>query len=98
MMLQNMDTNIDPCEFYFFLIKFSKNPHLGENFYEFSCGNFQKSTRIPDDQSRVDTFDTLRERLAYNVADLLALPAEQHENESVKKIKNLFNSCLNEGK
>lgn len=70
----------------------------GDNFYEFSCGSFQKNTRIPDDQSRVDTFDTLREKLAYNLADLLALPVEQNENESVIKAKNLFKSCLNEGR
>ncbi|RNA08868.1 endothelin-converting enzyme 1-like isoform X1 [Brachionus plicatilis] len=80
MMLQNMNFNVNPCE----------------NFYEFSCGNFQKNTRIPDDQSRVDTFDTLRERLAYNLADLLSTPVKQNDNKSIKKVKDLFNSCSDE--
>ena len=39
-----------------------------KDFYQFSCGGFIKSKRIPDEQSRVDVFDDLRDNLAYNVA------------------------------
>ena len=39
-----------------------------EDFYEFSCGGFLKSKRIPDEQPRIDVFDDLRDTLAYNVA------------------------------
>ena len=39
-----------------------------DDFYEFSCGGFLKSKRIPDEQPRIDVFDDLRDTLAYNVA------------------------------
>jgi hypothetical protein len=42
-----------------------------EDFYQFSCGGFLKSKRIPDEQSRVEIIDILRDNLAYNVAGKL---------------------------
>ncbi|CAF0711924.1 unnamed protein product [Brachionus calyciflorus] len=80
MILQNIDLSVDPCD----------------NFYEFSCGNFLKTSRIPDEQSRIDIFDTLRDRLAFNVADLLSKPIDNDENESIKKAKKVYTSCMDE--
>ena len=44
------------------------NSFTFKDFYQFSCGGFIKSKRIPDEQSRVDVFDGLRDNLAYDVA------------------------------
>lgn len=70
----------------------------GENFHEFSCGNLIKTLRIPDEHSRVDVFDTLRESLAFNVADLLSQPINEADLQSINKAKKLYASCLDEGK
>ncbi len=72
--------NVDPCE----------------DFFEFSCGSFIQNKRIPDDQSRVDMFDGLRETLSYNVADLLSEPIKINDIESIRNAKNLYKSCMNE--
>jgi hypothetical protein len=52
MIMQNMDESVDPCD----------------NFYEFSCGSFAKNVRIPDDQSKIDEFFILRDKVAYTIA------------------------------
>ena len=80
MILQNINMNIDPCE----------------DFFEFSCGSFIQNKRIPDDQSRIDMFDGLREILSYNVADLLSEPIKTNDIESIRNAKNLYTSCMNE--
>lgn len=40
----------------------------GEDFHLFSCGSFIKNKRIPDEQTKHDVFDILRNNLAYSVA------------------------------
>jgi hypothetical protein len=41
---------------------------LGEDFSQFACGSFIENKRIPDDQSKFDVFDILRNKLAYSIA------------------------------
>jgi predicted metalloendopeptidase len=50
--LENLDETANPCE----------------NFYQFSCGSFEKRVRIPDDQAKVDGFNILRDKLSYAIA------------------------------
>lgn len=52
LILKNLDESIDPCD----------------NFYQFSCGMFGNSHRIPDDQPKIDELSILRDKLAYSVA------------------------------
>lgn len=105
--LESLDMETDPCKYFpsilnLYLKKFNiteKHIHIsiGENFYQFTCGNFLKNKRIPEDQSRVDVFDMLRYDLAYEIADLLSVPIEPSDIESIKKAKDLYNSCMDEG-
>lgn len=70
----------------------------GEDFYEFSCGSYIKNKRIPDEEARLEIFNGLRDTLAYNLADLLTEPIDSKDTESITKAKQLFASCMNEGK
>ncbi|CAF0711928.1 unnamed protein product [Brachionus calyciflorus] len=78
--LENMDQNVDPCE----------------DFHLFSCGSFVKAKRIPDEQTKIDVFDILRNTLAYSVADILSAEIDENDIEPTKNAKRLFKSCMNE--
>ena len=80
MILSNMDETADPCE----------------NFYEFSCGSFLNEVRIPDDQSKIDEFFMLRDKVAYSIADLLSEPTNKNDSFSILNAKRLYASCIDE--
>lgn len=84
MMLKYMDKTADPCE----------------DFYQYSCGNWEYYNPIPDDKAAYDTFEALRESLDIVLKQLLEEPIEEcdsYENSAILKVKNLFRSCMNYG-
>ena len=50
--MDNIDETVDPCE----------------DFYQFSCGSFDKNKRIEDSQSKISEFSILRDSVSYSVA------------------------------
>lgn len=80
-MLKYMDRTADPCQ----------------DFYQYACGNWGKYNPIPDDKTGFDTFETLRESLAFVLKQLLEEPEPDDSNEAIVKAKNLFRSCMNYG-
>lgn len=77
--LKNMNQEVEACD----------------DFYEFACGGFIKSTTIPDDKTEVNLFsvvnDKLQEKLRLNMEE----PSKPDELRTFKLVKNLYNTCLN---
>lgn len=80
LILNNIDTTVDPCE----------------DFNKFSCGNFLRTKRIPEDSTSIDSFTDLRNNLANGVSDVLSQPILKSEIESIKNAKRYYRSCLDE--
>lgn len=68
-----------------------------EDFYQYACGNWEKKNPIPEDKAGFDTFEMLRESLDSILRDLLLEPVENDTSDAVRKAKDLFESCMNEG-
>ena len=76
-----MDEYVNPCE----------------NFYQFACGNFVRTERIPNGGSSIST-------RMYAISDVIKnmynelLEIKSTDLGSVKKLKTHFQNCLNESK
>lgn len=66
------------------------------DFFEFSCGNWNAKHPIPDDKSRVGTFNMLDDTLTENMRQLLETPAETKASEAKSVIfsLDLYKECL----
>ena len=80
--LQNIDESVDPCE----------------DFYQFSCGSFNNWNRIKESQSKISEFSKLRDKVSDSISDILAEPIVDSDIQATKNAKQLYESCLNEGK
>ncbi|CAF0837890.1 unnamed protein product [Adineta steineri] len=81
-LLESINETVDPCE----------------DFFEFTCGTWLKTHKIPDDAGSQDTINGLRTQLDSDVVDILTLPLP-NEMTSIQSIKNariLYDSCNNE--
>ncbi|CAF4830699.1 unnamed protein product [Rotaria sp. Silwood1] len=82
--IDSLDQSIEPCE----------------NFYQFACGTWIKNNRIPDDANAQNIFHILREKLNYNIVDLLSITPTDEINklQSVTNARVLYSSCIDETK
>lgn len=81
-MMKFMDINADPCK----------------DFYQYSCGNWEKHNPIPLDKAGYDTFEILREDLDFILKGLLEdqISSSIHNAEdAVMKAKIMYKSCMN---
>lgn len=79
-LLESMDTAVDPCD----------------DFFEYSCGSWNRLNDIPDDRSSYNTFAKLRDIIHVQLKDLLQQPRTEQDSEGTLKAKRLYQSCVNE--
>lgn len=78
--MENFDETIDPCD----------------SFYEFACGNFQKTTPIPADKATVDSFSIVHDLVQDQLKTIFNEPAKRNEAKPFKMAKNFYHACLNQ--
>ncbi|XP_077998346.1 neprilysin-1-like [Glandiceps talaboti] len=73
-----MDFSVDPCE----------------DFFEFSCGKWNRDHDIPGDKSRYDMFMELKRIVTDRVIEMLSTPNNETESDAIIKAKNNFKACM----
>lgn len=77
--LDSMDSNVEPCD----------------DFYQYACGNFVKSTMIPDEKVSVNTFSIIGDKLQEQLRALISEEAKPGEAKPFTLAKNLYKACMN---
>nr|CAH7760506.1 unnamed protein product [Callosobruchus chinensis] len=77
--LEYMDPTVDPCD----------------DFYQFTCGNFLKSTNIPDDKSSVTSFSIISDALQEQLRAMIEEPIKPGEPKPFQLTKKLYKACMN---
>ncbi|CAH1111368.1 unnamed protein product [Psylliodes chrysocephalus] len=77
--LEYMDETVDPCD----------------DFYQFTCGNFIKTTNIPDDKSSVTSFSIINDMLMEQLRTMIEEPVQENEPKPFKLTKKLYKACMN---
>jgi len=82
MLLQNMNRTADPCD----------------DFYEFSCGGFEKRVVIPDDRSSRSQFAIIGDELLQQLRVILEDPGHDGESSVFTMARNVYKACMDEEK
>lgn len=73
-----IDPNVNPCM----------------DFYQFSCGNFIKGTRLV--REPIVTIETLiRDDFDSHIQDIIQAPKNWNDSKTIKMAKSLFSTCMN---
>ncbi|KAK9304003.1 hypothetical protein QLX08_004498 [Tetragonisca angustula] len=78
-LLKNMDPEVEPCD----------------DFYDFACGGFLKSTIIPDDKTSVNTFTEISDELQNQLRTSIEEKSTPDEPKPFRLAKNLYKACMN---
>lgn len=78
-LLKNMDREVEPCD----------------DFYDFACGGFLKSTIIPDDKTTVNTFTGISDELQNQLRASIEEKSPPNEPKPFRLVKNLYKACMN---
>ncbi|XP_076754338.1 M13 family metallopeptidase neprilysin 2 isoform X2 [Xylocopa sonorina] len=78
-LLKNIDFDVEPCD----------------DFYDFACGGFLKSTNIPDDKTSVNTFSVISDELQNQLRTSIEEKSPSDEPKPFRLVKNLYKACMN---
>jgi len=76
--LSSMDQAVDPCD----------------DFYEFSCSKWVDEHIISETQSSVSVFNDVRDLVSKSLKTVLEKESSIDENDSIKKARNYYASCM----
>lgn len=77
--LSKMNASINPCD----------------DFYEFACGNFIKTTIISEDAGSVNTINIIESRVLSQMHTLLNSEISPNEIRPFKMAKQFYRQCMN---
>lgn len=78
--IEYLDEDVDPCD----------------NFYEFACGNFLKTTKIAEDKVSVDLSSTVDDLVREQLRTIISEPPQLNESKPFRLAKNFNAACLNQ--
>ena len=77
-LMQGMDTSVPPCE----------------DFYKYSCGNWEANNVIPEGFGRYSTFSELGTGNSITLKKALEEPVPEGDDGSVSKAKYMYKQCM----
>lgn len=78
-LLKTMDLDVDPCD----------------DFYQYACGNFIRTTNIPDDKTSITTFSKINDDLTEQLRNVIEEPMTSKDPKSFSVAKKLYQACMN---
>ncbi|XP_058793418.1 neprilysin-2-like [Phymastichus coffea] len=74
-----IDEKVNPCD----------------DFYQFACGNFIKTTEIPADMNKIDTFSFTQKNVMNELIDQMKEEIKPDEPNAFAKLKIYYKNCMN---